>query len=85
MDMDMRVPEVGLYACSCQCAERKKKASERRWVVSMRQCNYSAFNGYYRTPSDYSEVRCLKCRSRWRTKAAYVAKLRDARGFEEGA
>lgn len=27
------------------------------WVVDMRRCNYSAFNGYHRTPSDYSLVR----------------------------
>lgn len=36
----------------------------------------SAFNGYHRTPSDYSTVRCLKCRGVWRTKAAYVTALK---------
>jgi hypothetical protein len=50
------------------------------WVVTMRNYNASAFNGYRRTPSHYSEVRCSfdMCRLRWRTKASYVAELSDA-------
>lgn len=48
------------------------------WAVTQRRCNHSAFNGYHRTPSAYSEVRCGKCRARWRTRAAYVATLPDA-------
>jgi hypothetical protein len=44
--------------------------------VTQYKCNHSAFNGYRRTPSDYSEVACLGslggCGARWRTKAAYV-------------
>jgi hypothetical protein len=49
------------------------------WVVAAREVNYSAFNGYQRTPSDYSEIRCTApdCRARWRTKAAYVTELPD--------
>ncbi|MFI8932363.1 hypothetical protein ACIG3E_32450 [Streptomyces sp. NPDC053474] len=45
-----------------------------------RQCNYSAFNGYTRTPSDYSLVVCTApgCSTAWRTKAAYVQNLPDA-------
>jgi hypothetical protein len=50
-----------------------------RWVVTVRQANYSAFNGGRRTPSDYSEVRCPACPARWRTRAAYVAELPDAK------
>lgn len=48
------------------------------WVVLVRQANYSAFNGYRRTPSAYSAVRCTLCPRSWRTRAAYVATLPDA-------
>jgi hypothetical protein len=51
-------------------------------VVVHRQCNYSAFNGYHWTPSAYSQVRCLKCGTFWRTKANYVRGLRDATHLE---
>lgn len=37
--------------------------------------NYSAFNGYHFTPSDYSELRCKTCGASWRTKARYVERL----------
>lgn len=57
--------------CSCE-------KPRRAWVVTARRCNYSAFNGNRRTPSDYSEVRCTACRARWRTKADYVDRLPDA-------
>jgi hypothetical protein len=40
-------------------------------------CNYSAFNGYHFTPSDYSAVQCLTCGASWRTKAKYVSDLPD--------
>jgi hypothetical protein len=46
-------------------------------VVVDRNCNYSAFSGYRRTPSDYSLVLCLDCRWPWRTRAKYVDRLRD--------
>jgi hypothetical protein len=39
------------------------------------RCNYSAFNGYRYTPSDYSLVKCVTCNTSWRTKAAYVDSL----------
>ena len=45
--------------------------------VSHRMHNHSAFNGYHRTPSAYSEVHCLCCRYSWRTKADYVPGLPD--------
>jgi hypothetical protein len=51
---------------ACSCGDR------RRWRVRDYRCNYSAFNGYHRTPSDYSSVMCLGCSRSWRTKAAYV-------------
>ena len=59
------------------CLERRKPIAERRWVVVDRNCNYSAFNGYRWQWSSYSLVRCLACGKTWRTKAAYVGRLRD--------
>ena len=53
-----------------------KKAHRSTWVVVNYRCNYSAFNGYKRTPSAYSEVKCETCGHRWRTKADYVHRLR---------
>lgn len=49
------------------------------WVVVQRNYNASAFSGYRKTYSEYSEVRCTVggCRSVWRTKAAYVGGLPD--------
>lgn len=47
------------------------------WVVTQRNCNHSAFNGYHETPSRYSTVKCLACGHKWRTKAAYVSTLPD--------
>jgi hypothetical protein len=47
------------------------------WRVTVRNANYSAFNGGHRTPSAYSEVHCICCNRTWRTKAAYVGRLRD--------
>lgn len=65
------------------CTDRK--AHQPHWYVIQRYCNYSAFNGYHRTPSDYSAIRCPTCRGVWRTKAAYVATLPDApAGWENG-
>jgi hypothetical protein len=57
-----------------------RKAHRPSWVVTMRNYNASAFNGYRPTRSAYSEVRCTECRGVWRTKAAYVAELPDAPG-----
>lgn len=50
-----------------------------RWVVLDRECNYSAFNGYRRTPSPYSSVRCPVGGAVWRTKAVYVQDLPNAK------
>lgn len=59
-----------VYGCTCEDADRKAA-----WSVLDRNCNHSAFNGYKRTTSDYSSVKCGKCGHVWRTKAAYVRKL----------
>lgn len=45
------------------------------WWCYQYRCNFSAFNGYHQTPSDYSGVKCEHCGRRWRTKAAYVEGL----------
>lgn len=50
------------------------------WVVVQRGYNMSAFNGYHKTPSAYSLVRCTFCQAAWRTNAKYVGELADAEG-----
>jgi hypothetical protein len=47
------------------------------WRVLARECNYSAFNGYHYTPSDYSSLRCGTCGRCWRSNAGYVAQVPD--------
>lgn len=64
----------GGYACNC--SEREKPVKDREWVVFIRRANRSAFNGYRRTPSDYSGVFCKSCGAVWRTNARYVDELR---------
>lgn len=54
------------------------------WRVLTREGNYSAFNGYRFTPSNYSSVTCIRCHCVWRTKAPYVAQLVDATLAERG-
>lgn len=63
----------------CKCSEGKVPLAHfRRWWVLQRNCNHSAFNGYHRTYSDYSQVMCRVCGATWRTKADYVASVDDA-------
>lgn len=52
-------------------------AGPEEWRVSVRDGNYSAFNGYAFQPSDYSQVICITCHSVWRSKAKYVRGLPD--------
>lgn len=51
------------------------------WMITQYKCNHSAFNGYHKTPSDYSEIVCThpECRRRWRTTASYVEQIRAGR------
>ncbi len=60
---------------ACKCPERKKPIGERRWECLRYKCNFSAFNDYRRTSSDYSEIQCAACGAVWRTKAAWVDQL----------
>lgn len=63
----------------CACPENKQtKWRTKFWRTVHLLCNYSAFNGYRHTYSDYSQVRCLWCGRFWRTKANYVFQLRRA-------
>lgn len=55
------------------------KGHRPSWRVRVRYANYSAFSGYHRTPSAYSDLVCLICGACWRTKAAYVATIPDER------
>lgn len=56
---------------ACRCRPRSVEVLQRRH-------HYSAFQGYHRTPSDYSLVRCTSCGAAWRTRAAYVDSSPDA-------
>ena len=57
-------------------------ATTDQWRVLDRYCNYSKFNGGHRTTSDYSSCKCMGCGHVWRTKADYVADLKDATAAE---
>ncbi|MFJ4703160.1 hypothetical protein ACIP5N_33920 [Streptomyces sp. NPDC088768] len=57
---------------------RNAAAHRSTWTVDVRRANHSAFNGYRRTSSPYSQVRCHICGAVWRTKAAYVDTLPDS-------
>jgi len=59
----------------CHCEERKKPVKKRNWFVIDFRCNYSAFNGYHCTTSDYSSIQCRSCGAFGRTKAKYVDEL----------
>lgn len=59
----------------CVCPKYEDHRERKNWRVTQYRCNHSAFNGYHRTFSDYSEVCCTKCHQFWRTKAAYVYDL----------
>lgn len=71
----------GGVACTCirnlSDAGLKSIFRKQNWVVIKRNCNYSAFNGYHRAYSNYSEIHCKRCRALWRTTANYVEQLRD--------
>jgi hypothetical protein len=47
------------------------------WVVTTRNGNYSAFNGYHFTPSNYSQLHCFRCGVYWRSSGRYVIKIPD--------
>jgi hypothetical protein len=72
----MSFPKIS-YTQACDCPERRKPVRKRNWRVRQKRCNFSAFNGYHYTPSDYSLVVCCSCSALWRTKAAFVDLLID--------
>lgn len=61
-------------AVPCRCTGTKEERM-KYWVIVTFMGNYSAFNGYHYTSSDYSSIRCLRCQGTWRTKAKYVITL----------
>lgn len=60
----------------CKCPERNKSVHDRDWVVTEYKWNSGAFVTAGGECSDYSEIRCLQCAARGRTKAKYVEKLK---------
>lgn len=62
----------GGVSCICEAKDKRKN-----WRVVQRYCRHSAFDGYQRMSSAYSTVTCLICPGTWRTKAGYVAGLKD--------
>lgn len=67
-----------------KCICGRKRGDYTDLIVTQRRCNHSAFNGYHRTPSDYSNVVCTRkgCWGTWRTKASYVESLPDIKHIE---
>lgn len=64
---------MGNKGKTCSCKESMKgRVSARLWRIYAYKCNYSAFNGYKHTASDYSGVVCARCGVVWRTKSAYI-------------
>jgi hypothetical protein len=76
-----RPTEYGQSADELAANRKCQREHRKSWVVIDRKCNYSAFNGYRRTRSRYSLLRCDHpgCRRMWRTDAAYVDEVPDAR------
>ena len=70
-----------LYQCQCPGPITIRMDN---WRVVDYHCNHSAFNGYHRTPSDYSSICCLACGRYWRTKAKYVDGLPMKKSEKEG-
>lgn len=65
----------------CKCGNRDA------WRVLVRRGNYSAFNGYRRAYSDYSQISCESeeggCGALWRTKAKYADVLPESERWGE--
>jgi hypothetical protein len=79
-----KIPTAGDRLTKRLAGESRARAAACRrdhfgtWRVLVRYANYSAFNGYHRTPSDYSSLRCGTCGRCWRTSAGYVGQVPDA-------
>lgn len=72
---------------ACACPERSaplpsdlppgSNQRPRQWFVLRRNYSRSAFNGYKKQWSDFSDVMCRACEEHWRTKAGFVVALPD--------
>lgn len=63
----------------CRCGTPNPR---EHWRVTQYKCNHSKFNGSRKTWSDYSEVLCLGCLGRWRSRAKYIEALAKATDAE---
>ena len=61
----------------------KVRDGSHRHVVTDRNRNYSAFNGYRETWSRYSLIRCMETGMFWRSAGKYVDQLPDAKPDED--
>lgn len=77
-----RPTQYGQSARELEANRKCKREHMTDWVVIQRNMNASAFNGYRPQYSDWSCLRCDSpgCGRVWRTKAAYVDNLPDAKG-----
>lgn len=77
-----RPTEYGQFAGELAANRKCQREHRGSWVVIDRLCNHSAFNGYRRTRSRYSLLKCNHpgCGRLWRTDAAYVSTIPDAGG-----
>lgn len=67
-----RVDRVGPTDPTRPCTDGERGHPLDRVVIRTWRGNYSAFNGYHFTPSDYSALSCEACGAYWRTNAKYV-------------
>lgn len=59
---------------------KKCKSVLADWRIVDRHCSYA--RGQF-TPSESSKCMCTKCKQTWRTKADYVALVKDATAKEK--
>lgn len=59
-----------------QMPHRPCPAPLAEWTVLVYKANHSAFSGYARTRSSYSQLECDRCGFIWRSKAAYVESVK---------
>lgn len=67
---------------ACRCEQRAKPLADRMWRLTAWKENFSAFNGYCQQRSNYSELICLTCGARWRTRSDAISGLPFATALE---
>lgn len=66
---------VGPFVDGRTCGDGEPRHELQHIEILTYRGNYSAFNGYRFTPSDYSAVSCTRCGAVWRTNAGWVELL----------